>query len=220
MNIKRIDQYKLLYLYILLRILILDCLDFCKRYSILSQTFIIYTTILFSYSLNQTFMKFNWKNTTLLLVLLLSTFTLWSCKGDDEINPEAVISALIDGQPWNASSLSSGIKTGDNISLTAASSNGRTFIISFKAEVGTQALNASVDTSGVNLVPSVIYRTLPIGGSTFASNICASNDGGEIVITAIDETNKTVTGTFKTKTCSINSSVEITEGKINGAKYN
>jgi hypothetical protein len=165
-------------------------------------------------------MKFNWKTTILSITLLASIFSLWSCKGDDEINPEAVISALIDGQPWNASSLSSGIKTGDNISLTAASSNGRTFIISFKAEVGTQALNASVDTSGVNLVPSVVYRTLPIGGSTFVSNACVSNDGGQVVITSIDTTNKTVTGTFKTKSCSLNSSVEITQGVINNAKYN
>lgn len=165
-------------------------------------------------------MKFNWKNTTLLLVLLVSVLSLWSCKGDEEVNPEAVLSALIDGQPWNASSLSSGIKTGDNISLTAASGNGRTLVISFKAQLGTQALNASVDTSGVNLVPSVLYRTLPIGGSTFVSNACISNDGGQIVITSIDETNKTVTGTFKTKVCGVNTSVEITEGKINGAKYN
>jgi hypothetical protein len=165
-------------------------------------------------------MKFNWKNTILIIALLASTFSLWSCKGDETVNPEAVISALIDGAPWNASSLSSGIKTGDNISLTAASSNGRTFVISFKAQLGTQALNASVDSSGVNLVPSVLYRTLPIGGSTFVSNICASNDGGQIVITNIDTTNKTITGTFKTKSCSVNSSVEITQGVINKAKYN
>ncbi len=165
-------------------------------------------------------MKFNWKNTVIILAFLATSLSLWSCKGDEAVNPEAVISALIDGQPWNASSLSSGIKTGNNISLTAASSNGRTFIISFKAEVGTQALNASVDTSGVNLVPSVLYRTLPIGGSTFVSNACVSNDGGQIVITSIDTTNKTVTGTFKTKSCSLNSSVEITEGTINKAKYN
>ncbi|WP_338760541.1 DUF6252 family protein [Bernardetia sp. ABR2-2B] len=165
-------------------------------------------------------MKFNWKNTALLITLLAFTFSLWSCQGDDEVNPEAVISALIDGQPWNASSLSSGIKTGDNISLTAASGNGRTLVISFKAEVGTQPLNASVDSSGVNIVPSVLYRTLPIGGSTFISNTCASNEGSQIVITNIDTTNKTVSGTFKTKSCSLNSSVEITQGVINNAKYN
>ena len=165
-------------------------------------------------------MKFNWKNTALLIAFLAFTFSLWSCKGDESVNPDAVISALIDGQPWNASSLSSGIKTGDNISLTAASGNGRTLIISFKAELGTQPLNASVDTSGVNLVPSVVYRTLPIGGSTFVSNACASNEGGQIVITNIDTANKTVTGTFKTKSCSLNSSVEITQGVINKAKYN
>ncbi len=165
-------------------------------------------------------MKFNWKNTVLIIAFLACTFSLWSCKGDEAVNPDAVISALIDGKPWNASSLSSGIKTGDNISLTAASSNGRTFILSFKAQLGTQVLNASVDSSGVNLVPSVVYRTLPIGGTTFVSNACISNEGSEIVITAIDTTNKTVTGTFKTKSCSINSSVEITQGVINKAKYN
>ncbi|WP_338793554.1 DUF6252 family protein [Bernardetia sp. Wsw4-3y2] len=165
-------------------------------------------------------MKFNWKNTVLLIAFLATSFSLWSCQGDDEIDPEAVISALIDGEPWNASSLSSGIKTGDNISLTAASGNGRTFIISFKAQTGTQALNASVDTSGVNLIPSIVYRTLPIGGSSLISNTCASNDGAAITITNIDTTNKTVTGTFKTKVCGLNNSVEITEGKINGAKYN
>lgn len=165
-------------------------------------------------------MKFNWKNTILILAFLAFSFSLWSCKGDEEVNPEAVISALIDGQPWNASSISSGIKTGDNISLTAASGNGRTLIISFKATVGTQALNASVDTSGVNLVPSVVYRTLPFGGTTFVSNACVSNDGGQITITNIDTTNKTVTGTFTTKSCSLNSSVEITQGVINNAKYN
>lgn len=165
-------------------------------------------------------MKFNWKNTVLIIAFLASTLSLWSCKGDESVNPNAVISALIDGQPWNASSLSSGIKTGNNISLTAASSNGRTFILSFKAQLGTQVLNASVDSSGVNLVPSVVYRTLPIGGTTFVSNACISNDGSQIVITDIDTTNKTVTGTFKTKSCSINSSVEITQGVINKAKYN
>ena len=165
-------------------------------------------------------MKFNLKNTLLLIVLVMSTFSLWSCKGDEAVNPDAVISALIDGQPWNASSLSSGVKVGNTISLTAASSNGRTFIISFKAEVGTQVLNASVDTSGVNPVPSILYRTLPFGGSTFLSNVCQSNVGSQIVITSIDTTNKTVTGTFKTKSCSLNSSVEITQGVINKAKYN
>jgi len=165
-------------------------------------------------------MKFNLKHTVVILAFLASTFTLWSCKGDETANPDAVISALIDGQPWNASSLSSGIKTGNNISLTAASSNGRTFVLSFKAQVGTQVLNASVDSSGVNIVPSVVYRTLPIGGTTFISNACISNEGSQIIITAIDTANKTVTGTFKTKSCSLNSSVEITQGVINKAKYN
>ena len=165
-------------------------------------------------------MKFNLKNTVFAIAFLATSFSMWSCKGDEAVNPEAVISALIDGQPWNASSLSSGIKTGDNISLTAASSNGRTLIISFKAQIGTQALNASVDSSGVNVVPSVLYRTLPIGGSSLISNTCVSNDGAEIVITNIDTTNKTVTGTFKTKVCGLNSSVESTQGVINKAKYN
>lgn len=165
-------------------------------------------------------MKFNLKNTVLLFAFLATSFSMWSCKGDEAINPDAVISALVDGAPWNASSLSSGIKTGDNISLTAASSNGRTFIISFKAQIGTQALNASVDTSGVNLVPSIVYRTLPIGGSSLISNACLSNDGAQITITNIDTTNKTVTGTFNTKVCGLNNSVEITQGVINKAKYN
>ncbi len=165
-------------------------------------------------------MKFNWKNRVLIIAFLAFTFLFSSCKDDDEINPEAVISALVDGTPWNASSLSSGIKTGNTIALTAASGNGRTFIISFKAEIGTQPLNASVDTSGINIVPSVLYRTLPIGGSSLVSNACASNQGGEIIITNIDTANKTVTGTFKTKVCGFNSSVEITQGVINKAKYN
>lgn len=154
----------------------------------------------------------------LALIVLVVPF-LWSCQGDEEINPDAKISALIDGQPWNSAS-ATGVKVNDNITLTASSSNGRTLIIAFKAQTGTQTLTAIGDSTGTNIVPSITYRTLLVGGSTFISNGCTANEGGQITITSIDEANKTVTGTFSTKVCSINSSVQITEGKLNGVKYN
>ncbi len=166
-------------------------------------------------------MKFNFKNTVLPIALLVISFSFWSCQDDTEINPEATMSALLDGVPWNGSS--NGLKSGNTITLTGVStSNGKTIAVIFKAEVGTQNLNASVDTSGVNGVPSVVYSPLPTINPTtkLASNFCTSNAGGQIVITAIDETNKTVTGTFSSKVCTINSSIEITQGTLNRAKYN
>ena len=166
-------------------------------------------------------MKFNFKNTLLLIALLAFTFSFWSCKDDTEINPDASMSARLDGTPWNASS--TGLKSGNTITLTGvSSSSGKTVAVVFKAELGTQLLNASVDTSGTNAVPSVIYSPLPTINPTnkLASNFCTSNVGGQIIITEIDTENKTVTGTFMSKVCTFNSSIEITEGNLNKAKYN
>lgn len=166
-------------------------------------------------------MKFNWKNTVLILAFLATSFSLSSCKDDTEINPEASMSALLDGTPWNASS--TGIKSGNTITLTGLSTSSfKTIAIAFRAEVGTQVLNASVDSSGVNVVPSILYSATPsINPATaLASNFCTSNANAQIVITSIDTTNKTVTGTFTSKVCTVNSSIEITQGVINKAKYN
>lgn len=166
-------------------------------------------------------MKFNWKNTVLILAFLAFTFSLWSCKDDTEIDPEASMSALLDGTPWNGSS--TGVKSGNTITLVGTSvSSGKTISVIFKAELGTQALNAAIDTTGVNAVPSVVYSPLPTINPTSAltSNFCTSNVGGEITITAINTENKTITGTFKSKVCTFNSSIEITQGVINNAKYN
>jgi hypothetical protein len=166
-------------------------------------------------------MKFNLKNTVLALVFLATSFSLWSCKDDTEINPDATMSALLDGTPWNGSS--TGLKSGNTITLTGVSTSSlKTIVIAFRAEVGTQVLNASVDTSGVNVVPSVLYSATPsINPATAStSNFCTSNTNAQIVITNIDTTNKTVTGTFKTKVCTLNSSIEITQGIFNKAKYN
>lgn len=166
-------------------------------------------------------MKFNWKNTVLIIALLASTFLLWSCKDDTEINPDASMSALLDGTPWNASS--TGLKSGSTITLTGLSTSSlKTITVSFKAEVGTQVLSSAIDSGGVNLVPLITYSASPVPNpsNTLTSAICTSNQNGQIIITEIDTTNKTVTGTFTSKVCTINSSIEITQGVFNKAKYN
>ncbi|PIY12924.1 MAG: hypothetical protein COZ18_00970 [Flexibacter sp. CG_4_10_14_3_um_filter_32_15] len=163
-------------------------------------------------------MKFNLKNTVFALAFLAFSFSLWSCKDDTEINPDASMSALLDGTPWNASS--TGIKSGNTITLVGSSNNGKTISVSFKAELGTQDLSA-IDSSGVDLVPVVNYSPTPIPSpsNTLSSATCTSQTG-QITITEMDTQAKTISGTFTSKVCTFNNSIEITQGTINKAKYN
>ena len=165
-------------------------------------------------------MKFNWKNTVLLIAFLATSFSLWSCKDDTEIDKEASLSALLNEIPWNGDSGYLGVKSGNTITLRASSkSSGKTVSIAFKAEVGTQDLSA-IDSSGVELVPLVVYGPTPIPNpSTALTSATCTSQTGQIVITEIDTENETVSGTFTAKVCTINNSIEITQGVINKAKY-
>ncbi len=164
-------------------------------------------------------MKFNFKNTFLLIALLAFTFSFWSCKDDTEIDHEASMSALLDGTPWNA--VSSGFKRGNNITLAGTSkANGKTITLTFKAELGTQNL-PSIDSIDLSGVPLINYSNVPFPSitNTLSSATCTSQNG-QITITEINTEEETVSGTFTSKVCTLNSSIEITSGKLNKAKYN
>ncbi|WP_027001900.1 DUF6252 family protein [Hugenholtzia roseola] len=155
-----------------------------------------------------------------ILLFLAATALFYACKGDEEIDPNKRMNARIEGQAWNSNTVT-GVKTGNNLVITGISTaDGQSIAVAFRAEVG--EYNLILDSTSVqdNVVPSVVLRTAPVGGSTLASNLCTPNVSGKINITAIDTQNKTVSGTFEARVCGIGGSRQITEGKLNAVKYN
>lgn len=153
-------------------------------------------------------------NISLLFILFVVPIIFSSCtKDDDPITDLAKMTASIDGSDWNGSVTKATISN-NTLILSGISVSGSSITITIYDgfEEGTYPLTQT--TFGV-----AVYQEVT-GGEGFTTN-AGPDAGGQITITEIDKTNKTISGyfSFDVKEQSSQEVKSITDGSIDKIGY-
>lgn len=160
-----------------------------------------------------------------LLMCLMLAVSVISCSKEKSIeagqggpSSTGVLKMKIDGQQWVASKAAGATIVAGLIAIQGISSDDRVFNITLQDngiatyQLDDQSLNVAVVSDANN----------PNGGEGYTTNQGNPGDaGGTLVITKIDKTNKTITGTFSFKMFRETDSKQltITEGVFENLKY-
>lgn len=145
---------------------------------------------------------------------LICILTLFSCEKDKELTPnptsQGSMTAMVDGASWTSSS-ASGARMNGVLNVTGTTANGSVIVITlFDKGVGTYNLNGASEGNAGYQITS--------GGVAFTAD---SDPNASVIITKIDATNKTLSGTFSFKVYRSSDSLTkvITEGKFTDIKF-
>lgn len=123
-----------------------------------------------------------------------------SCSEDDvKIAAAGQMIATVENQAWSSSSAAALIYDG-NIAITGESADGSQTVLFVGSSVtGTFSVSGALGSAPENIVSFTPANANVTTNPTYSSTYSAKSGIGEIIITEIDQTNKTITGTFNCK---------------------
>jgi len=126
------------------------------------------------------------------ILFILVVLSLMACHKESVTNPPWEITANIDGRPWKANQQIFSHIIGGYIMISGSDSSGRSINLSLKGSVaGTYPLGKNRESSASysdSLSDTPLFSTGWSNDTTLA--------GGTVVITSINTSNRTITGTF------------------------
>jgi hypothetical protein len=174
------------------------------------------------------------------LLLLLTSVTLWSCKKDSEPAPAAPASmeCKVNNVAWKAATFNNTLVTmqmsgysGKRLDIRGTAADGTTIILSVSEPTTTAPGSIKPDTYHMNVflnLPPNYQSGTPVKGALgtymtmLAQKLFMTNleSEGQIVITACDATNKTVSGTFSFEATDFNDgTLSVTAGTFTNLSY-
>ncbi len=123
-----------------------------------------------------------------------------SCSEDDvKIAAAGQMIATVENQAWSSSSAVALIYDG-NITISGESADGsQTVLFVSSSAIGTFAVSGAMGSAPENIVSFTPKDADVLTNPTYSSTYSEEAAIGEIIITEIDETNKTISGTFHCK---------------------
>lgn len=157
------------------------------------------------------------KQTALLFIALL----LFQCTKDDPAGPASTMTASIDGQSWqmDGTSLTQVFLDGNQLFIQGHGSDGKWLGI-YVANAVVGAHTATGRSTG-QIATCYVRYALPGDSYSFTSFTPVTN-AGQVTITEIDHTNKTVSGSFSGSLSRVDTGtglVEVTSGIFTKMKY-
>jgi hypothetical protein len=150
---------------------------------------------------------------TFLIIIILATITLFSCK--KEVVTNASMTATIDGTAWTTVTRVSNHFIGTKMfTITGTSLSGEVLVLTVRAEEeGTYTSSTSIDSLSAQV--GAVFQ--PNASSPSENNFFSNS--GTVTISEIDTENMLISGTFSFQLTKLDVTKSITSGKFTDLKY-